>query len=698
MEIERLKINDKNMNVFIIKNKHRDLCERQYAGAALCILSALLLSLLIPASLLYGKTSENADITELSLEELMSIEIITTVSRKNVQLNQVASAVFVISQDDIRRSGATSIPEVLRMVPGMEVSRIDANKWTIGARGFNNYYSNKLLVLMDGRTVYSPLFSGVYWEIQDTVLSDIERIEVIKGPGGTLWGANAVNGIVNIITKNSRDTQGGHLSLIAGTEERTIGEIRYGSNAGEGGSYRVYAKFLKRDNSVDWMENSMPDKMKILRAGGRFDLDLFENTFQIQGDCYGGESGNRAVFTIPEDPWFFISDNVEDKSGWNILTKWSHTFSKDSGSILQLYYQDNERHNPGLSEQENVFDIDFQHGFRLGTRHEIVWGAGYRYSRSRTGGSFNISFNPSDRRDNLYSLFLQDEITLISNILTGTIGAKVEKNSYTGMEFQPSLRFMWSPGKNNNIWAGITRAIRTPSRYEHDVRINSPVDYDIPGWVPYYLAVMGNRDASSEELWAYEAGYRFHPDDSFSVDISLFFNRYDKLVTYEYGDPFFEGTPPYLVVPQITRNNMNGHGYGSELAFDWKPLEHVRLQGSYSYFHLNLKDPFTWDIYSQFQEKASPTHQFSIRPSLNLPGGVEVNLWFRYRDNLAAHYLPEMFNMDARIGWTMSEKMEVSLSGQNLLDSQKPETVVNNTYYTASQLERGLYLKLRWQF
>ncbi len=658
------------------------------------------LFILLVQLLLCGSTqavNQQYDITELSIEELMSIEIKTTISRKPQAVNKVPAAVFVITQEDIRRSGATSIPEALRMVPGLEVSKIDANRWTIASRGFNNYYSNKLLVLVDGRTVYTSLFSGVYWEVQDTVLGDIERIEVIRGPGGTLWGANAVNGVINIVTKRARDTQGGHIDIIAGTEERAIGSLRYGGKAGEKAWYRVYAKYLKRDSSASFSGGERPDTMEISRAGGKMELEVSDrDSLLVQGDYYNGESGARNIRTLPYDPYFEKINSIEDKSGWNIQTRWDHSYSERSDFNLQIYYHMNERDNPGLYEREAVYDLDFQHRIKLGKIQEILWGTGYRHVNNKTRGSFDISFIPPERTDHLYSLFIQDEFTIFPERFNATIGTKFEKNSYTGKEIQPSLRLMWTPDSMNSVWGAVSRAVRTPSRFEHDVRTNYL--FSMEGYDPFYFAIVGNRDTKSELLWAYEAGYRFKPRDSFLIDITLFFNRYERLVTYEFGQSFFEGEPPYLVITESAANNMKGNTCGGELTVDYSPLSFLHFKGAYSYLRFDLEDPVTLGYYSRFYEGASPSHRFSVRSSIDLPYNLEMDLWFKYRDNLSSHSLPSIFNMDARIGYRLSKDIDISITGQNLLDSKQPETVVNDSIYIASKIERGYYLRFTWNF
>ena len=419
------------------------------------LLSAVLLAVLFAASAWAGKTEGYpVDLTELSIEQLMNIEI-TTAGRKSQRLSETAAAAFVITQEDIHRSGATTIPDVLRMVPGLQVARIDGNKWAVTARGFNGRFANKLLVLMDGRSVYTPLFSGVIWDVQDTMLEDIDRIEIIRGPGAAVWGANAVNGVINIITKPASDTQGGLLAAMSGTVEKGTVGTRYGGAIGEKGTYRLYGKYFDRNGGVDAAGDDTPDDWHAFRTG--FRTDWQSNTFHrmtLQGDLYEGKSGERLTYSLPTFP-FKNTENVDEKfRGGNLLGRWTYQEEENSEATLQFYYDRTYRSFEIIEETRDTLDLDFQHRTVLLDRHEIQWGLGWRITHDDIRNSFAVSFTPDSQTDNLFSAFIQDEIRFFEDKVRLTIGAKFEHNDYTGFEIQPSARALWTITKNHSVWGG----------------------------------------------------------------------------------------------------------------------------------------------------------------------------------------------------------------------------------------------------
>ena len=436
---------------------------------ALC---AIALALPLHAGLASAEEREE-DLTTLGLEELMNIEV-TSVSKKLEKRSGAAAALYVITEEDIRRSGATSIPEALRLVPGVEVSRIDSNKWAIGVRGFGSRLARSMLVLIDGRSVYTPLFAGTYWEVQDTLLEDIDRIEVIRGPGGTLWGANAVNGVINIITKHSRDTQGLLATAGGGTEERAFGSARYGGTLGETFTYRLYGKYFDRDGGFVPRGDDY-DAWSMSRGGFRTDWAMGpQDTLKVQGDLYDGDAGQHAVITRFRPPFTQVVEDDATLSGANLLGRWRHEVSDRSDLALQAYYDNTYRREPSFRERRNTFDLDFQHRFGIPWRQEIIWGLGYRLTADNTGSVPTIVFRPRDRSDDLYSLFAQDEVTVIEDKLRLIVGSKFEHNDYSGFEFQPSGRLVWTPAGSHVVWGSISRAVRTPSRLDHDLELTAP--------------------------------------------------------------------------------------------------------------------------------------------------------------------------------------------------------------------------------
>ncbi len=429
------------------------------------IATLLLIFISGPASSEVFDPSSNTDLTELSLEELMSVEV-TSVSKKKQKFSESAAAIFVITQEDIRRSGVTSIPEALRMVPGIQVARGSNNQWNISSRGFNERFTNKLLVLIDGRTLYNPLFAGVTWETQDTMLEDIERIEVIRGPGGALWGVNAVNGVINIITKHAQDTQGLLVSGVAGTEEGIV-SIRQGGSHGSDFQYRLFAKYFNRDTSFNAM--GAHDDTRMFRSGFRTDWQpATQDHVMVQGELYTGDSGQQStVATTPTFPFGFTTGNEDlEMSGGHVLTRWEHTWDSGSDMALQFFYDRYERTENTIKATIDTFDLDFQHRFGFFGNQELLWGLEYRYWVDDLKNTAGISVFPDSETFDLLSGFLQDEITLIPDTLIITIGTKLSHNDFTGFEYQPSGRFLWKPIDGHSIWGAVSRAVRVPSGLE----------------------------------------------------------------------------------------------------------------------------------------------------------------------------------------------------------------------------------------
>ncbi len=662
------------------------------------------------ASVASGETPEQArsrDLLELDLEELMQIEV-RSVAKKPQKLSEAAAAVFVITADDIRRSGVLTIAEALRMVPGLDVARINANQWAISSRGFNVRFADKLLVLIDGRTVYTPLFSGVYWEVQDTLLEDIERIEVIRGPGATLWGSNAVNGVINITTKNAKDTQGGLLTGGGGREERRFGGVRYGTKWGDGAYGRVYAKSFDRDGFVDASGRDAPDDWQAGQAGFRVDWQASgQDAFTVQGDIYRGDAGQITSLNSLIPPYTQTFDERVGFSGGNLLARWRRTFSPSSELALHVYYDRMEREERAVGEQRDTFDFDLQHRFAFDERQDIIWGLGYRFSHDRIRNSAELGFIPDSQDVNLFSAFIQDEITLIEDRLRLMLGSKFEHNDYTGFEIQPNARLLWTPDERHTFWAAVSHAVRTPSRADADFRNDTlvipPGIPTNPQPLPILVMVNGNPNLRSEEVVAYELGYRFNPIARFSLDIAGFYNVYDRLrTTGILAPPMFETTPlpPHLVLPLQFENQMHGHTYGVELAAGWQPLDWWRLRSAYTYFQADLSlDAGSTDVLSlSTAEGSSPKHQFSLLSSMDLSNNLELDLWFRYVGALRDPPVDSYTTLDARLAWKPRRDFELSVVGQNVFDSPHLEfgSVLTNSVTT--EVERSAYVKFDWRF
>ncbi|NEX22855.1 TonB-dependent receptor [Thiorhodococcus mannitoliphagus] len=648
--------------------------------------AALLLTACVAAASAWAEEAPHDQgvslLKHMSIEELMNISV-TSVSRRSQKYADATAALFVISREDIRRSGATNIPELLRMVPGLQVAQLDANKWAIAARGFNGRHASKLLVQMDGRTLYTPFYSGVYWDAQDVVLDDIERIEVIRGPGATLWGANAVNGIINIITRSSHDTEGGLAKLVVGTDERMLGALRYGHSLGEGKSFRISAKGFERDSSVTMTGEDAADDWRDGRLGFRADLDLSAtDVLNLQGDGYWGNAGatvsRRGTTTETES----------NTSGGNLLARWTRQQGLDSGMELKAYYDQTRRSNWTLTEVRDIFDVDFQQYLTLAEKHLLVWGVGYRLTRddiSVTTGSA-LEIDPSQRNDSTWSFFIQDDFSPLSDNFHLIVGSKFEHNDYTGWEVMPTIRMLWNASPTTNVWAAVSRAVRITSRFNSDSYIDAGV-----------IVVSGNPDLESERLTAYEVGLRMRPTERFSFDLTTFFNDYDQLQGYE------TSADGRLTVSQ---NVGRGEGYGIELASNWDVTSIWRLKLAYSWLRMELAtdDPVSGtSILSLISDDSAPRNQVSLRSWLDLRSDLELDVNFYYVDELINFDTAAYPRLDIRLGWQVRPDLELSLVGKNLLDDTHPEfskfggnSEPEGLVYT--QVERSLMLQAKWFF
>jgi iron complex outermembrane receptor protein len=633
---------------------------------------------------------------------LMNIEV-TSVSKKEEKLFQTAAAVYVITQEEIRRSGLTSIPELLRLVPGLEVSRIDGSKWAISARGFNGRLANKLLVLIDGRSVYSPETSGVYWEVQDLLLEDVERIEVIRGPGGTLWGANAVNGVINIITKPTRETRGGVVTAGVGTEDRAFGSFRYGANLGDNASYRVYGKYFNRNELVDASGRGANDSQQLGRGGARLEWQLTKrDDLTLEGDLYRTNLRENPTAISPANPFAPFANQNGELTGGHIMGRWARASSKNSDMALQVYYDRFSRQLFELSDHINTFDLDFQNHNKLGSRQDVVWGFGYRRisHTADSNSSSPIQFNPEAKTGQLFSGFAQDEITVVKERLRLILGVKLEHNYLSGVEAQPSVRLSWTPTRTQTVWGAVSRAVRTPARSQQDIRVNFQA---VPGpfGMPVIVAVFGNENQNSEVLHAYELGYRAQPHRKLSLDVATFYNVYDHLTSFEPGLPFFEADPlpAHLVSPIYYGNLLRGETYGLEAAVNLDITHRWKLHGSYSFLRMQLHtDGTSLDATSEATEGDNPQHQFQLHSYLNLSRNFDLDTSVYHVSSLASQRVSAYTRIDARLGWHIRENIEASGGVQNLLDNRHAEFSGSDGLVLPSQVRRSVYGKMTFRF
>jgi iron complex outermembrane recepter protein len=633
-------------------------------------------------------SNERPDLTSISLEELAQTKV-TSVSKTEEPQFRTPAAIQVVTAEDIRRAGATSIPEALRLVPGVHVARINSSQWGIGIRGFTNRLSRSQLALMDGRSLYTPLFAGIYWEVQDTLLEDIERIEVVRGPGGTLWGANAVNGIVNIITKDAKDTQGLLLSAGGGNEERAFVNARYGGKAGESGHYRVYAKYFKRDAAYH-PDGDDFDDWHLAQGGFRTDWKLSgADRLTVQGDLYSGRTGERTTLSYYEVPYLRIVEGDGQLSGGNLTARWDHPAERSALTVL-AYYDRTRRVEPNFHETRDTFDLDLQYRTSLGDRNTLVGGLGYRASAGRTAAVETVAFVPADRTDHIFSAFLLDEIGLVKDRLRLSLGTKLERNQYTGFELQPSGRLLWAPRPRQALWAAVTRAVRTPSRLERDLFLTaalSPVN-------PVFYRIEGNHDFISEKTLAYEAGYRVQPADRLSLQLALFHSRYRDLLSLERGQPFLKDGRQTL--PLVLANQLRGRSSGAELTAVAHLSPRWVVQGGYSYLSLDLEaGPGSTDATSAAgSEGASPRHAARLQSSWMLPHDVDVDVSLRWVDHLPAQKVPAYTALDARVSWQVVPRLEIAVVGQDLLHARHLEFGGTDPI----EIQRSIYgeARLRW--
>lgn len=628
-----------------------------------------------------------------------------------------SAAVYVLSSEDIRRSGVTSIPEALRLVPGVQVARISGNAWAISSRGANHQYASKLLVLVDGLTIYTPIFSGTFWDNQDYIIEDIDRIEVIRGPGGSIWGANAMNGIINIITKNSAQTQGGYISQTFGNNDKSITEARYGGKTASLDTYRVYAKHAVRGPSTkmnngrsnadgsfnDKGNGSNNDGIVSSRTGFKYDLSsIKDNALTISSDFFDTKSNNYF-----QTPLFGGANGDKENTGGNIVLNWNKEISKKSNILVQSYLYYTRNNIQVVDYRERIADVDFQHFYNFSKENQFIWGLGYKNVQDSIGtksvdagaGSFiPLSYSPSTRNVEIYSAFIQDKIGLIADELYLTLGSKFEHNDQTGFEYQPNARLAYYPTRNQTIWGAVSRAIRTPTRGEDGIDIK--VD-------PNTTVTRGAPTSVAETVTSYELGYRVKPTYRTSIDISTFYNQYSNLGTFDADTT--NGLPG---IPTAS-NSGYAKTYGLEFTGKWQATSSWRLEVGYDFLKQDVRvnaasnenDPvasaLNVDKLVYFQ-KASPRNQFKIRSFFNLSPKVELDSVVYYvdslpsRDNVEAG-TPSYIRWDGRVGYLPIKNVDLSFAIQNILDDRHTE-FSPGLFNNRIEVGRTFYAKVAVQF
>ncbi|MBN2102667.1 TonB-dependent receptor [bacterium] len=627
---------------------------------------------------------EELDLTKLSLEELMSLEV-TTASKKPQKLTDASASVFVLSGEEISRSGSRMIAEALRFCPGMEVSAIDANKWAISARGFGDRFANKLLVLMDGRSVYNSTFSGVYWDVQDFILEDIERIEIIRGPGASLWGANAVNGVINILTKSASETQGGLISGGIGNMDREI-YGRYGFQFQSRWFGRSYIKHHSHENRLTISGDQGGDGWHTLQWGMRIDgRPGYRNEMTVQSDIYQGNRG-RSINFMNLNTFEIYPKNLKGSLlGGNLLIRWQHTFSKQSEFILHSYIDYSDREAEELKQRYITGDINIQHRFMVRENHELIYGGEYRFTTDHLRGTPFTGMDPEKKQLGMISGFFQDEISLFDRRIFLTAGSKMEYNSVTGLEIQPTLRGLWHGTTKYRLWAAISRAVRTPSRAERDANIlaaySPPGNLAIQDDYPMFGRVVGQSGFDSETMIAYEMGYRFQPEANLYLDFSVYYNQYDRLRIGGKGETRLMGTPedPYIEQLLVMQNGMACESMGLEALVDWNVKTFFRIRLIYSYLdmYFSYDQDYIIDgqVLADYTDEKSPDHQMGIWCSWNPASSVKLDVLGHYQSENQNIADPLNIHMNARLAWQYTPMISIALTGQNLWEAGKTEFI-----------------------
>jgi iron complex outermembrane receptor protein len=649
---------------------------------------------LTPGGPVLANMDQLAELKRMSVDELLDVEV-TSVSRRAEGLRDAAAAVAVISSEDIRRSGATHIAEALRLAPGLHVARQNSNVWGVSSRGFSSVNSEKLLVLSDTRSIYTPLVSGVQWSIQDYLMADVERVEVIRGPGAALWGSNAVNGVINITTRHARDTHGQYLEAgVGGFEGRWLG-ARHGGETAGGKHFRVFGQFSDHEASAADVTGT-DDEWRIGHVGFRSDWGGDgEESWTVQGDAYAGEMGQLepAVTVIgrpgPLPPY------SADVSGGNLLARWRRQGEGDSELQLRGYYDFTHRKDPSFNDTLHTLDLDLQQRLTPLSNHEVIWGAAFRFMSNRNYGGQLFVLVPERSNDTLLSGFVQDRIRL-SESLELTLGTKLEHNDFSGFEVQPSVRLAWTISPRQTSWSAVSRAVRVPTRFERDVSI----DVTDPAVDPV-LRLLGSDEFDSERLIAYEAGHRWQALDNLAFDLALFYNDYDRIASLELDAPFIDPQSGMTIVPILNRNLTSGNSRGGELLAEWQPTPDWRLVASYSAVELRLRSAGLDLNRGTWLDGSTPRGQFLLRSQFSITDRVEFDAQFRRHTRIrripvdpTGTGVDAYSSLDLRLGWRMTPEWRISLVGQNLLDSEHVEF---GGIDSRGAMERAAYVKAEWR-
>lgn len=643
-------------------------------------------------------TSYISKLANLDIKDLMDQEV-TSVLRKEQSLSNAAAAVFVITQEDIRRSGSRSIPELLRMVPGVTVTRLPGNNYQVTVRGFDSDGSSKLLILIDGRSVYSPAFSGVFWDAQDIIAEDIDRIEVIRGPGAVSWGENAVNGVINIITKNSKDTPGWRIIGALNNQPSGSTSVTYGGKTGDDTFYRLFGKFIQRDNLKFVNGDNADDNSHNYHGGFRMDSSpTNHDALTWQGDIYNGADSLKTNILNSFTPPFTIREkNTTEVSGGNTIFRWVRKESPDSAYTVQSYYDRTNRRNLQYSENRDTYDLDLQHHYHISDTHDLVYGADLRLTSDSFDNSLGVRLFPKSRTDSLFNTFVQDEVLLMPNTLSIIPGIKLGYNDYSQFDYQPALKLLWTPSHEDTVWGSVSRAIRSPARIDEDIAAYGTPTVGSDGTVEV-PAFFGRKSFDAEELLAYEVGYRTQASKTVSADIATFYHQYNNLLSVEPGQPFIEHSPgpDHEVMPFFLNNKLHGSAYGAEAFSQWKPRKDLDFSAGYSITMLHFEpDPNSFDIFGKVLEKETPQNQATFRAHWNLTDSLQLNTALYYVDSIPAFSVPSYIRTDLHLGYAINDSLLLDVAAQNLTSDGHREW---GSDITGIKIDRTYYVKLTYSF
>ena len=647
-------------------------------------------------------TNSSPILANLSFDQLSQIQIVS-LSKRPESVSAAPAAVQVVSGEDIQRSGATSIPEALRAVPGLNVAQIHGNTWAIGARGFQSEFASKLLVMEDGVSVYTPIYSGVYWDEQDYILPDLEQIEVVLGPGGSIWGANAMNGVINIITKSARDTQGGLVYAGGGSEKEAMTGARYGWQVGTNTYVRVYGKY-DANNSQERFGGGGPANDATRSGQGGFRADGYPRettTWTLKGDVHWENNDSTAYLpALNQSNYVFTNNSPGRIFGGQLMGHWQTELNPDSTLQLQSYYDNAQRSTTTVDANVHTADVELHHTWSGWRRQVIDWGLDGRFVHLDTQPAW-AGFVPAHDTEWLGSGFVQDEITLVPDSLKINAGIKLEGHSDAGFLPQPNVRLTWQPAAEHTLWASWSQALRSPSKLEldgqFDVGVLPPGASTFNPTTPAVLNYLGNPQVKPENLQAWEIGWRWQPRTSLTLDVNGYYYQYRDLIMSTYGTPYYQSSPAAVVVPTLVANGTEGDAFGGEVAATWQPVERWFAKASYSFEHIalhsTLSDPFDF----AGDSRTSPRNTVALTSGVKLGREVDLTGALRYLDNIAYYNIPAYFALDLQLTWKPSEHWELAIAGQNLLQDYHKEYRASLVDQSA-EIRRGVYGRVTWKF